>query len=495
MGYKVDRENIIDRIIAINILGFIIIVIAQVGYGYLHFVEVKEYVFRVEAERVKKTAEVIIEDKFKDLGNMFKSFVSSEKIYDCKRLSDDGSLRRTAEGDVRLSEFDAVGIYTTKGLLTYLRDVELSDGLFKRVLQVLNGGICRKGGSADSVIHFFYRCNEDVYLFFVYPLKESSEGHTGCCGFAFAAISVEEVIEGLEDIFPSSYLSYADSVHSTGKVCAEGYNIPLKDLSGAPVAFICIPIPDYVKLGLKRIVFIDVFLGIFLLIYILFVILVLRFYYIKLREEVKNLVTAIDSIGSLKPDMVRLRELSFKEGEIGDVFRSVLSAAESIVYNVSRDSLTGAYNRKFFFDKLKDELERAKRYKRPMSLVLLDIDNFKKINDKYGHPFGDKVLKEVSNLVMSKGRSTDYFARVGGEEFAIILPETDVRGAEKVCERLRKAIEALKLKANGEDVNVTVSFGVTQAKETDTVDSLYERADRALYMAKRGGKNRVVILY
>jgi len=483
MNYKVDRENVIDKIVAINILGFIIIVIAQLGYGYLHLTEVREYVFRIEAQRIKRTAEVIIGDKLKDSGNMLKSFVSSEIFSECKLLYDKKKLMEVIEDDVRLSGFDALGIYSTSGSLVYLKGIKLPDRLVKRVIESL-----KKDKSAD-VIHFFNKYKNEVYLFLVTPIYGSFNEDT-YCGFAFAAISINKLIEDLKSIFPHAYLTY-----SANSICPEGYNIPLKGFSGKPVAFVCIPVPYDIKIGLKRIVLIDVFLGIFLLVYILFVILVLRFYYVKLKREVKNVVTAINSIGSLKPDMVKLRELSFKQGEIGDVFKSVLSAAESVVYNVSRDPLTGAYNRKFFFDKLKDELERSKRYRRPMSLVLFDIDNFKKINDKYGHPFGDKVLKEVSSLVMSKGRSTDYFARVGGEEFAIILPETDIRGAEKVCERLRKAIEELKFKADGEDVNVTVSFGVAQAKDTDTVDSLYERADRALYMAKRSGKNRVVILY
>lgn len=176
---------------------------------------------------------------------------------------------------------------------------------------------------------------------------------------------------------------------------------------------------------------------------------------------------------------------------INDVTETVACETRLVEMNV-RDGLTGVYNRKFLEAKLKEEMDRSKRYKRAFSLVMIDIDHFKKINDSYGHGFGDTVLKSAASMLQSKLRSTDFLTRYGGEEFCCLLPETDCASAMIVAERLRAGIEELALDNGGNRVGISISLGVAGAEAADTPSSLIEMADGALYIAKKSGRNRVV---
>jgi diguanylate cyclase (GGDEF)-like protein len=154
------------------------------------------------------------------------------------------------------------------------------------------------------------------------------------------------------------------------------------------------------------------------------------------------------------------------------------------------DSLTSIYNRLHFQQFLDAEIDRVKRYGSTFSIIFFDLDNFKAINDEYGHLVGDEVLSEVARLVQKANRSADIFARYGGEEFIILTPATDIRGAALHAERLLSDINS----HNFDNIDrVTCSFGIAEYKpETDDVTSLLLRADTALYQAKRNGRNNVV---
>ena len=155
------------------------------------------------------------------------------------------------------------------------------------------------------------------------------------------------------------------------------------------------------------------------------------------------------------------------------------------------DALTGIYNRRKFNELFLNEYKRAKRYKRDLCGLFFDIDHFKKINDIYGHDVGDSVLQELSTLVQIHVRETDFFARWGGEEFIILLPETNAQNALILGEHIRTNIEQRKFTKVG---NVTVSFGVTQLKGQELQKSFLKRLDNALYKAKQEGRNRSVTL-
>ena len=157
----------------------------------------------------------------------------------------------------------------------------------------------------------------------------------------------------------------------------------------------------------------------------------------------------------------------------------------------TKDALTEACNRRCLEEKLEEYITLAKRYNRPLSVIMFDIDFFKHINDSYGHDIGDKVLKALSSIVSSKIRATDILARYGGEEFIIIAPETTLEDAKALAEKLRQEIENFLFK---EGFSITCSFGVTSLNQDDTKETILKRVDEALYKAKREGRNRVVAL-
>ncbi len=153
-----------------------------------------------------------------------------------------------------------------------------------------------------------------------------------------------------------------------------------------------------------------------------------------------------------------------------------------------RDSLTKALRKDAFNEIIGIKIIEAKHVDQPLSIIIFDIDHFKKINDTYGHLVGDTVLQQVSEVVRSNIRESEYFVRWGGEEFIILLPGTGLQGAQMVAEKIRRAIEAKEFDTVGK---VTCSFGVTQLLSDDTISSFIERADEALYEAKHGGRNQV----
>lgn len=156
------------------------------------------------------------------------------------------------------------------------------------------------------------------------------------------------------------------------------------------------------------------------------------------------------------------------------------------------DGLTQVFNRRYFEDAIERELSRSRRYARPLSLVLLDIDYFKKINDTFGHLAGDAVLKEVAGVVRSRTRREDVLARYGGEEFALLLPEIDEKGAAQLAEKVRKLVERHAFEFDGETIPVTVSAGVaTVQRKSEEPQELIRRADEKLYESKTAGRNRV----
>jgi two-component system cell cycle response regulator len=171
------------------------------------------------------------------------------------------------------------------------------------------------------------------------------------------------------------------------------------------------------------------------------------------------------------------------------------NAYHEAIYNlVIRDGLTNVFNRRRFNEELDREFQRARRYARPLALVLLDVDHFKRINDAYGHVSGDTVLRALAHAVENLLRPEQLLARVGGEEFVVLCPETARDGAGILAERLRVACETLDVTSRGCRITVTCSFGVAELEPTmRSSEELYGAADHALYMAKSAGRNRVVV--
>ena len=177
-----------------------------------------------------------------------------------------------------------------------------------------------------------------------------------------------------------------------------------------------------------------------------------------------------------------------------------LKRIDTLEREIVKDELMGIYNRRYFMSRLKEEYERYKRYQLPFSLLLLDIDHFKKVNDTYGHIVGDKFLVRLAMLISTNLRPSDIFARYGGEEMAILLPNTWQTDAKNVADKLRVIIEEKNIDIDLSNevetlfLNCTVSIGVsTSSKDLKKGNDIVRQADEALYLAKDEGRNKVVI--
>jgi len=210
-----------------------------------------------------------------------------------------------------------------------------------------------------------------------------------------------------------------------------------------------------------------------------------------------RLTTAHDDLGEL----TFMRSKRFREQDMM-ALESILSALvcplrNALLYRDAvqtslRDSLTGAGNRVALDNALEREIQLAERHKQPLSMLVMDIDFFKRTNDKYGHSSGDDVLKEVARSIQAVTRLTDLTFRYGGEEFVVLLNKTDPEGAAVIAERIRQFVERVRVETHRELIKSTISIGVSTLRANETGADLFKRADAALYRAKHNGRNQVV---
>ncbi len=180
-----------------------------------------------------------------------------------------------------------------------------------------------------------------------------------------------------------------------------------------------------------------------------------------------------------------MRQSLYKRGfELKEAYKRIEELAEL-------DELTGSFNRRYIMRMLDDEIPRAHRSQVPCSIALIDLDWFKRVNDAYGHPTGDEVLRTFAITVFANIRTTDRFGRYGGEEFLLVLPDTPNDAAARILDRLRAIIADLDWSAFSPGMQVTISAGVATLRPVETADTFLARADKALYAAKAGGRNRV----
>ncbi|MEI7990546.1 MAG: GGDEF domain-containing protein, partial [Chloroflexota bacterium] len=159
------------------------------------------------------------------------------------------------------------------------------------------------------------------------------------------------------------------------------------------------------------------------------------------------------------------------------------------------DPLTGLYNRRHFFVMAENELERALRYEKPLIVMMLDFDHFKSVNDTYGHRVGDQTLQAVAKLCTHELRKMDIIGRYGGDEFAIILPETEKEEGFEVADRLRRSVAETPILCHRGSIHITISIGLANlTKESPSIELLLDLADQALYNAKQAGRNHITAL-
>jgi diguanylate cyclase (GGDEF)-like protein len=177
---------------------------------------------------------------------------------------------------------------------------------------------------------------------------------------------------------------------------------------------------------------------------------------------------------------------------------SGLAAGEKLASLAIKDGLTGLFNQTYMKSRLQEEIYRSERYKYPLSLILIDLDDFKRINDKHGHATGDRVLKTFSDLLQEKVRASDISGRFGGEEFLILLPQTSCLDAASAAERIRKEVAVTPFRIGGgsdRSCQFTISLGVYSSPANgQNVDEIINLTDAALYRAKKEGKNKVVVV-
>eukprot|EP01022_Parablepharisma_sp_SALTPOND_P020904 TRINITY_DN3928_c0_g3_i2.p2 TRINITY_DN3928_c0_g3~~TRINITY_DN3928_c0_g3_i2.p2 ORF type:complete len:296 (-),score=106.97 TRINITY_DN3928_c0_g3_i2:144-1031(-) len=192
-------------------------------------------------------------------------------------------------------------------------------------------------------------------------------------------------------------------------------------------------------------------------------------------------------LDALKRDKQELKkQVRQRTAEIEQMHQQAVEASRT-------DMLTGLPNRRAFYDRAIRELERAERYGRPVSLIMLDIDRFKAINDSHGHAAGDEVLRHLAGILRQEKRSHDLVGRLGGEEFALVLPESSLEEAFNLAERIRATVAASPARHHGAAIGYSASLGVARQGPGDSIESLLHRADQALYAAKAGGRNRVEV--
>lgn len=184
--------------------------------------------------------------------------------------------------------------------------------------------------------------------------------------------------------------------------------------------------------------------------------------------------------------------------KIGDTIFKFLSGSgleaqyhETIYRMTIVDGLTSVYNKRYLVETLEREISRARRHGRPLSLLMFDIDHFKRVNDTFGHLAGDHILKEIAQLASSRLRPDDVVARYGGEEFGIVLPETKRAGAVHIAELLREKVAEASFEFEEERISVTISVGVAQLRSNGDVTKFIKEADARMFTAKRNGRNRV----
>ena len=212
------------------------------------------------------------------------------------------------------------------------------------------------------------------------------------------------------------------------------------------------------------------------------------------QEHLQNIKLAIEKRESRKNivDVKLLEKLSEVQQELDHARKSAMEAKRELEVQRKKaltDTLTGLPNREAYNTRVYEEFVRWQRYGRPLSFALCDIDYFKKINDQYGHSTGDKVLKVLANSLKKRMRAADFVARVGGEEFVLLMPETNAEDALQFLEKVREKLANTAFRYRDAPLPITVSIGITQFASDDAIDKVFQRADKALYQAKNEGRN------
>lgn len=209
-----------------------------------------------------------------------------------------------------------------------------------------------------------------------------------------------------------------------------------------------------------------------------------------IKDENGNSINLVSIIRDVTQKVILEEVLEAREKQYKELAKELERKNISLSERVSIDNLTGIKNRYYFDERIKEEVDLAKRQKASFSLLLFDLDHFKLVNDNFGHDVGDKVLKRVTDAVSKIIRSYDIFARWGGEEFVVLMPNTTEAEAVPAAEKIRKTVEDI---SHPDIEKITISIGIAIWEADDDVDQIFVKADKALYTAKNQGRNRVIV--
>ncbi|HCY87327.1 MAG TPA: hypothetical protein DHV36_19495 [Desulfobacteraceae bacterium] len=212
-----------------------------------------------------------------------------------------------------------------------------------------------------------------------------------------------------------------------------------------------------------------------------------------LKTFIHHFKTAAESGGLIPAGQIRFKEFHTLSNAVNQVLIDKQKAEQELIEQATMDGLTRIPNRRHFLEHLQNEIGRSRRYGQPLSLFVMDLDHFKRVNDTYGHTAGDYVLKTFADIAADSLRQVDLLGRLGGEEFGVVLPQTDLEPAVEAAQRLCSAVASHPFSFEGADISVTVSIGVSTVVEPEHVEivSLLKCADQHMYKAKEGGRNQV----
>lgn len=301
------------------------------------------------------------------------------------------------------------------------------------------------------------------------------------------AMKGEEILTGDEEIrylYPIVVKQECLSCHANAKI---------GDING--VIDVCFPVAN-LKISLTTMI------NSFIIFFVVFTIMIFAILYFRLNallvQPINQFIGMIQEIIS-KNDMAKRVSLKTKILEVKNIenyFNKMLDSIQDYYEKLQelsdRDYLTGLYNRRKFEEFLTYEIKRSVRHRHKFTILMIDLDNFKYINDTYGHASGDLVLKEVTNIFATNLRNADILARLGGDEFAVLLPETPYENGFAVVEKLRSRLEATPISLMFDQITLTASFGIAEYPEQgENIESLLTGSDLAMYKAKRAGKNTI----
>ncbi len=443
-----------------------------------------------EQKRIEKAFPTFIHLHEKSIGNMLNSFGMWDEMYENVEKKNVKWLKEMFEDDEMVTtQFEIYGVYNKKGESVYINQPFFSKTEIKGIISYLQKKF-RKGKMAKPLTFFLQKEKENLYQIGVLPLSDSC-GHIKSFGFIyFGTLFSKKQIQEAEKLL-SVKIEVLNPNHQLKEDNKGITTIPLKNLFGETVALMKVQEGDVLISFFQNMKYILVIIAIILIAsYSLIFLIISRKFSNTVRETLKEIGNSLDKLSKGDFNALKnLEKLSSRKDELGVLTENIKNIGEQLSKNLLTDPLTGSYNRLYFIKKLEEEIERAKREKAPLSFALIDLDDFKKINDTYGHKAGDIVLKEFVKTAKDFIRKIDTLARVGGEEFALILPSADVDSACKIVDRIRKSLKPIKFEDDS-CIPLTFSCGITSFKKDDNVDTIYHRADIALYMAKEKGKNR-----